>query len=197
MSEEGRNDVSVRLLKRRFTVDEYERMGQAGILSEDDRVELIDGEIIEMAPIGTQHAAVVTRLNDVFSPQVRPQALVSVQNPLHADPHSEPQPDLMLVKRRDDYYSSAHPRGPDVVLVVEVSDATLEYDRGVKVPLYARAGIPEVWVVAIPDEEIEVFRRPSAEGYRSVTRRRRGDVLSVEALPGVSLTVEQVLGEAP
>jgi Uma2 family endonuclease len=189
--------VAIRLLKRRFTVEEYERMGQAGILSEDDRVELIDGEIIEMAPIGSRHAAVVNRLTDLLAPQVRSEAMATVQNPLRADPYSEPQPDLMLARRRADYYASGHPRGPDVLLVVEVSDTTLEYDRGVKVPLYARSGIPEVWIVALPGEEIVVFRQPSAEGYRLVTRLKRGDALSVEALPGVALTVEQVLGGAP
>lgn len=189
--------MSVRLLKRRFTVEEYERMGQAGILSEDDRVELIDGEIIEMAAIGTRHAAVVNRLVDLLGPEVRPQALMSVQNPIHADPYSEPQPDLLLVKRRDDYYASAHPRGPDVLLVVEVADTTLEYDRGVKVPLYACAGIPEAWIIALPTEAVEVFRQPSAEGYRTVATLRRGDVLSVEALPSVTLAVDQILGETP
>jgi hypothetical protein len=189
--------MALRLLKRRFTVEEYERMGQAGILSEDDRVELIDGEIIEMAPIGTRHAAVVNRLNDLLGPQVRPEALVSIQNPVHADPHSEPQPDLLLVKRRDDYYASAHPRGPDVLLVVEVADTSLDYDRGVKVPLYARAGIPEAWIIALPAEEVEVFRQPSPDGYRRVATLRRGDVLSIEALPNVTLAVDQVLGETP
>ncbi|MGH2453021.1 MAG: Uma2 family endonuclease [bacterium] len=189
--------MSVRLLKRRFTVEEYERMGQAGILSEDDRVELIDGEIIEMAPIGSRHAAVVSRLDDLLRPQGQPEVIVRVQNPLHADPHSEPQPDLMLVKRRDDYYTSAHPRGPDVLLVIEVADTTLEYDRRMKVPLYARAGIPEAWIIALPTDQVEVFRQPSAGGYRSVSKVRRGEVLSVEALPTVTMAVDQVLGEAP
>ncbi len=189
--------MALKLLKRRFTVEEYERMGQAGILSEDDRVELIDGEIIELPPISPRHAAIVSRLNHFLHPEVKPRALVSIRNPLNADPYSEPQPDLMLVKRRDDYYASAHPRGPDVLLLVEVADTTLEYDRVVKIPLYARAGIAEVWIIALPTDEIEVFRRPSAEGFRSVSKVRRGEVLSVEALPGVTLAVDQILGEAP
>lgn len=128
---------------------------------------------------------------------MRHEAILRIQNPVHADPYSEPQPDLMLVKRRDDYYASAHPKGPDVFLVVEVADTTLEYDRGVKVPIYARAGISQVWIVALPHEEIEIFRQPSTEGYRSVTRLKRGDSLSIEALPNVTLTVDQILGERP
>lgn len=187
--------MALKVLKRRFTVEEYERMGQAGILSEDDRVELIDGEIIQMAVIGTRHAAVVYRLTDLLGPQVTSQAIVGVQNPLHADPYSEPQPDLMLLKRRDDYYESAHPRGSDILLLVEVADTTLEYDRGVKVPLYARAGIAEVWIIALPTNEVEVFRRPSPDGFQSVSRARRGDLLSVEAMPGIALRVDQLLGE--
>ncbi|MGH2453030.1 MAG: Uma2 family endonuclease [bacterium] len=189
--------MSVELLKRRFTVEEYERMGQAGILSEDDRVELIEGEIIEMAPIGPPHSAVATRLNAVFVGAVGTRALVRVAEPLRLGAYSMPQPDLLLAKPREDYYASGHPQAEDIILVVEIAETTLAYDRGIKVPLYARTGVPEVWLVALPEEMVQVFRQPSTEGYRSVTRLKHGDIVHVQALPEVALTAEQILGEKP
>jgi len=186
--------VSVSLLKRRFTVDEYERMGQAGILSEDDRVELIEGEIIEMPPIGPPHASVASRLTAMLVAAVGARALVRVADPTRLGVYSMPQPDFLLAKPRKDYYASAHPQPTDVFLVVEVTDTTLAYDRGVKVPLYARAGVPEVWLVVIPEEQIETFRQPSPEGYRTASTLRRGETLSIEALPGIEVPVTQILG---
>ena len=172
-------------------------MGQAGILSEDDRVELIEGEIIEMPPIGPPHSAVASRLNATFAAAVGTRAIVRVADLVRLGAHSMPQPDVVLAKPREDYYASGHPQPEDVLLVVEVADTSLEYDRQVKVPLCARAGIREVWLVALPHEEVEVFRAPSAGIYRSDVMMARGDMLSVEALPGVTLAVDQILGETP
>lgn len=186
--------MAIQLLRRRFTVDEYHRMGQAGILSEDDRVELIEGEIVEMTPIGARHAACVNRLNRLLTSLLGQQAIVSVQNPILLEPHSEPQPDLALLRPRPDFYAQAHAGPEDGLLVVEVADSAGDYDRTVKNPLYARAGIPQAWLVDLQDECVEVYTGAAPQGYRNVRRAGRGQTVSIGAFPGPSLAVDQILG---
>jgi Uma2 family endonuclease len=179
--------------RRRFTVEEYHRMGEAGILREDDRVELIDGEIVEMTPIGSRHAACVDRLNHLLR-RVGDRAIVRVQNPATIPPHSEPQPDLMLLRPQADFYAAAHPEPRNVLLVIEVADTTLPFDRGVKVPLYARAGVAEVWLIDLTTDTVEVHRRATGSRYADVARRTRGERLACQAFPDVELSVDDVLG---
>ena len=169
-------------------------MAEAGILSEDDRVELIEGEIVEIAPIGSRHGGHVNRLNRLFSQRAGDQAIVSVQNPVRLGEHSEPKPDLTLLKPRPDFYASSHPGPEDVLLVVEVAETSAAYDLEVKLPLYARAGIPEVWLVDLAEERVEVYRQPSPQGYQEVQRVRRGQHLSSQAFPNLELAVDDVLG---
>jgi len=182
--------MSVRLLKRRFTVEEYHRMAQAGILSEDDRVELIEGEIVEMVPIGSRHAASVNRLTNLLSELVGKRAIVSVQNPVRLGPYAEPQPDVALLRPRNDFYAPAHPGPQDALLVVEVAETSADYDREIKMALYARAGVPEAWLVDLQEGVVEVHRSPAPDGYRRVQQHRPGQHLS----PEVSLAVDEVLG---
>ncbi len=186
--------MAVQLLRRRFTADEYQRMGQVGILGEDDRLELLEGEIVEMAPIGSHHQATVNRLTELFSTRVSDQALVSVQGPVRLAEDSEPQHDLILLRRRADFYSSAHPGPDDVLLLVEVSDTSTEYDREVKIPLYARHGILEVWLVSLESEVVEVYLGPGAQGYQNVSQSVRGRRLSPDFFPGLELAVDDILG---
>jgi len=186
--------MPAQLLRRRFTVHEYHRMGEAGILGEDDRVELLEGEIVEMAPIGSRHQAVVDRLTRLFSNRVTDQAMVSVHGLVRLGEDSEPQPDLILLRRRTDFYASAHPGPDDVLLLVEVSDTSADYDREVKLPLYARHGIAEVWLVGLETEVVEVFRSPTNQGYQEVSQSGRGQGLSPEAFPQLELAVDDVLG---
>jgi Uma2 family endonuclease len=186
--------MAVQLLKRRFTVEEYHRMAEAGILSEDDRVELLEGEIVAMSPIGSKHAACVDRLTRYFDRQVGDHAIVRVQNPIRLGEHSEAQPDLALLKPRPDFYASSHPGPEDVLLVVEVAESSATVDREVKVPLYARFGVPEVWVVDLAGEQVEVFRQPSPQGYQDLRTLRRGEVVSPLLLPELPLPVEAILG---
>lgn len=186
--------MAVSLARRRFTVEDYHRMARAGVLTEDDRVELLEGEIIEMAPIGSRHAAVVDRFTRSFAQNVGRRAIVRVQGPVRLGEHSEPQPDLAILRPRADFYAHAHPGPEDILLLVEVAEATADYDRKVKVPLYARAGIPEVWLVDLLADQIEVCRGPSPEGYRETRVVRRGEAVMPQALPGVSLSVDEVLG---
>ena len=182
------------LLRRRFTVSEYHRMGQAGILGEDDRLELLEGEIVEMAPIGSRHQAVVDRLTSLFFNRVGDAAVVRVQGSVRLEDDSEPQPDLLLLQRRTDFYASAHPGSEDVLLLVEVSDTSAEYDREVKLPLYARHGIKEVWLVGLDAGTIEVYRAPTVQGYQEVSQAGRGQRISPVAFPKMELAVEDIIG---
>jgi Uma2 family endonuclease len=181
--------------RRRFTVHDYHRMGEAGILHEDDRVELIEGEIVEMAAIGTRHFVCVNQLNRLLVRGVGDAAIISVQNPVRLDEHTEPQPDLTVLRVRD--YRESLPIPEDVLLLIEVSDTTLAYDRGVKLPLYARSGIREVWIVDVTHEVIERHTDPSGNGYRHTERARRGEAIRSAALPELTLSVDTVLGSSP
>jgi Uma2 family endonuclease len=181
------------LVTKSFTVEEYERMTETGILAEDDRVELIEGMIIEMTPIGSRHAACVARLTHLLTQRLGNQAIVWVQNPVRLSRHSEPQPDLALLRPRHDFYAGGHPEPADVQLLIEVADASLETDRTVKVPLYAKAGIPETWVVDLEGGRVEVFRGPNPDGYESVRAVPRGESVAPEAFPVATLAVGDLL----
>lgn len=180
--------------RRRFTVDEYHRMAETGVLREDDRVELIDGEVVVMSPIGTLHAACVDRLNELLIFALARRATVRVQNPVRLDDHSEPQPDLVVARRAEDFYASRCPGPGDTLLTIEVGDSSARFDRNVKAPLYARSGVPEVWLVDLGAGEVQVCRRPTPAGFADVSVKRRGDTLSIEAMPELVLTVDEVLG---
>jgi Uma2 family endonuclease len=180
--------------KRLISIDEYHRMAADGLFSEDDRVELIKGEIVEMAPIGNRHATSVRRLILLFHRRLLEQVLVDVQDPVQLGDWSEPQPDIVLLEWREDCYSSAAPIGKDVVLLVEVADSSAGYDRGIKAPLYARQGIREYWLLDLPEGVLEVYRRPSSTGYRKVRRLRRGDSVAPEAFPDTVFSVSDLLG---
>ena len=171
------------LQRHKLTVADYHRMGQVGILPEDGRVELIEGEIIEMPPIGSIDAGTVDQLVSLFSLAVGQQAIVRIQNPLVLSRHSEPEPDLALLKPRDDFYKTSHPHPRDVLLIVEVADTTLRYNREVKVPLYARYGVAEVWLVDLENRCLLVFRQPAEEGYQEVQVLEQPEMMTPVMLP--------------
>ena len=180
--------------RRRFTIDDYHRMGEAGIFHEDDRVELLDGEIVEMSPIGTRHTGGVNRLTALFTHRLGRRAVVSVQNPIVLDDYSEPQPDLTILAARSDFYSTAHPRPPDVLLAIEVSDSSVSYDRSIKLGLYARRHLRELWLLDLPGKALDVYRRPTASGYREHQRLVRGRRIAPLAFPRVHFRVAEILG---
>jgi Uma2 family endonuclease len=186
--------VAVKVERWTFTVDEVYQMLAAGILTEDDRVELINGELIKMSPIGDLHAACVIRLTMLFTRLVGVAALVSVQNPVRLNDYSEPQPDVALLKPRKDYYAQAKPTPADVLLIVEVADSSIDYDRRVKVPLYARALIPFVWLVDLNADAIEVYSQPANGAYQVLQTARRGDHLTLESLPDLTIMADDILG---
>ncbi len=186
--------MSVQIARRHFTVKDFYRMLEAGILTEDDRVELIDGEIVEMSPIGSRHAASVNRLATCLIRFLGDAAVVSLQNPLRLSTKTEPLPDVVVLKPRADFYAETHPGPDDVLLVVEVSDTTLAYDRRVKLPLYARAGVPEVWIVNLPKAVVEAYARPDGETYSDIRKAGRGQALKATQLPALGLSVDDILG---
>ena len=182
---------------RKFTVAEYYRMGEAGILKPDERVELIEGEIIVMPPIGPGHAMSVNISNQIFSLLADNRYIVSIQNPIHLDERSEPQPDVALLRPPFARYATSHPTPSDVLLVVEVADSSLEYDRQTKAHVYGRAGIQETWVRNLPEDCIERFTGPGAEGYARHSVHRRGETLAPASLPGLELAVADLLPPPP
>lgn len=186
--------MSVQLDRRTFTVEEYRRMGETGILTENDRVELIEGEIVKMSPIGDRHAACVGWLNRTLTLLLQHVALVWMQNPVHLNDYSEPEPDVLVLKPRNDFYRQAKPRPEDVLLLIEVSDSTLAYDRQIKVPLYARAGIPEVWMVNLDGERVETFADPSGGVYQTTATFARGEEIQSHSLATLRLGVSEIFG---
>ena len=182
----------VQTSRRLFTVAEYEQMIQAGILREDDRLELMDGEILEMAPIGSRHAACVRRLQRLLTRALGERVWVDTQNPVMLHDYSEPLPDVVLLRHRPDLYAAGHPQPDDVFLVVEVADTSLAYDQEIKVPAYARSGIPEVWVIDLSSVCVHVYRTPSAGQYRDTIRLQRSATLAPQAFPDLVLLVEHI-----
>ena len=178
----------------RFTAEQYHEMGEAGIFYTDDRVELIDGEIIKMNPIGDPHAGTVNRLNVELVERIGRTAIVAPQNPVRLAEHQEPEPDLAILRFRADFYATLGPQPDDILLLIEVADSTVEFDRRVKGPLYARNGIPEYWLVDLTREHVVVFREPDPEGYQSMRAHRRGESLTLAMLPDVTIAVDDILG---
>ncbi|MGI8602654.1 MAG: Uma2 family endonuclease [Verrucomicrobiales bacterium] len=176
-------------LIHRFTVDEYYRMAETGVIRPDARVELLDGQIRDMMPIGSFHASVVDQLADLFFRAGGDRWLIRVQSALRLDKFSEPQPDLMLLKRKDDFYRKGHPRPSDVFLLIEVADSSVIYDREEKLPAYARGGLNEVWIVNIPQKQVEVYREPHFLGYEQTTFYGVGDSISPQTFSDISIKV--------
>lgn len=173
--------------RRPITVAEYHRMGEVGILGERDRVELIEGELVAMSPIGSYHHGTIITLTQALVRAVGDRAMVSVQGPVRLDDFSEPEPDFALLRPRSDTYRNAHAEPADVLLLIEVADTSLNYDRAVKRALYSRHAIPELWIVDLNAGEVEVCRQPGAGGYAAVTRVGRDGVLEPALLAGVRI----------
>jgi Uma2 family endonuclease len=185
--------IETQIRRRRFDVHEYHRMAEAGILHEDDGVELIGGEIVEMSPIGGRHAKCVTELTRMLTSLVGEDMRVSPQNPIKLDEHEEPQPDVAVLRAGERYQAGALPTPEDIVLLIEVADTSLSFDRDVKLPLYAQSGIEEVWIVDLNRGAIERHTEPSENGFRLVRRAMPGETLESAALPGLAAPVDAML----
>ena len=180
--------------RRKLDVWEYHRMGHAGVFAEDDRVELIEGELIAMSPIYGPHLGAVIATSQLLFDLAKGRALVSVQNPVRLGNHSEPQPDIALLRPRPDQYRVRAPFPDEVLLIIEVADSSLRYDRAVKLPLYAKHRIPEVWIVNLGEGLIETFANPEDEVYTVIGSAVRGDTLAPTLLPDMPVAVTAILG---
>ncbi|MCX7096714.1 MAG: Uma2 family endonuclease [Methylococcales bacterium] len=185
--------ATVNPTKHLTNLDEWRRLGEAGIFPPESRLELINGEILEMAPIGFNHAGHLIRLLNYFAPLVGDKALLNAQNPLQLGDLSEPEPDFMLLKPRADFYSSRHPIAADVLLLVEVADSSLYYDQNQKLRLYALHGIPEYWLLNLNEPCLEVYRQPHGEVYAEKSTLRQGDKLSLSQLPAIQVAMAAIL----
>lgn len=187
--------MNLQTMRRLISVEEYYQMGEAGIFEEAERLELIEGDIFMMSPIGSPHASCVDRLAEFFITRLSGRATVRIQNPVRMGEHSEPEPDLAIVHRDEKAYMERHPNPDEVYLIIEVADSSIEFDREIKLPLYAKAGIPEVWVVDLPGECIEIYQEPSPFGYGLMRKKRGSDAIFPLAFPDISVPIEWVLGK--
>ena len=180
------------LARRLITVADYYKMAEAGILSPDDRLELIEGQIIEMPPIGSEHGGRVNKLNRLLVTVLGSRAILSVQNAVRLSDILEPVPDFAVLRPRQDDYTASHPTAPDVLLLIEVADSSLKYDRGVKARLYARHGVPEFWIVDVRARRVSIYRTPEGDSYKSITQLAGLETLTIEALPGIELNTNDI-----
>jgi Uma2 family endonuclease len=184
--------MAVPIIRRQFTTDEYAQMWRTGILREQDRVELIDGEVRVMSPIGPLHAAVVKRLNVLLGKHLSSSIIVSIQDPIHLTDYTEPQPDVALLHYRADYYAQAHPVADDVLMVIEVSDSSIDYDRNEKLPRYAAAAISELWIIDLAQLTIEQYSQPRNDKYLVKQIVERGDQITSVVVPTLTLDVDAI-----
>jgi Uma2 family endonuclease len=187
--------VPVSIPKRHFTADEYQRMVHAGILTKRDRVELIDGEIVAKMTVGPRHNACVDRVNRLFGTRVGESAIVRVQGAVRVNLFSELEPDVVLLRPRADFYASGHPGPSEIILIIEVAESSIHYDREATAPLYARSAVHEYWLVDLNENVLDRYSSPERGSYRTVQRYTRGQSLSPELLPGCVISVNDLIGE--
>lgn len=178
--------------RHRLTVEEYFRMGENCVFQPEARLELIEGEIIDMPPIGPTHSGTITRLNRLLTFAALDKAIVSIQNPVILGDLSAPQPDIAVLAYRADFYTTAHPYPKDILLIIEVADSTLRYDCNVKAPLYAKYGIPEVWIVDLEHSCVHRFRQPADTGYQQVDGLSEAETLTPQLVPECTISHEQL-----
>ena len=189
------DDTRILPARRKVDVDAYHLMAEAGVFGHEKRIELIEGDVIDMAPIGQEHEGIVARLNELLVLACAGRAIVSPQNSVRLDRMSEPQPDLAVLRRRSDYYTTGQRASPaDVLLLIEVADSSLRYDRTVKLALYARSGIREYWIVDVKKHSITVHRLPEASTYRDITSHEFGEALTLSLMPEIVITLDRVFG---
>jgi Uma2 family endonuclease len=180
--------------RTRISTNRYQMMVATGVLTKYDRIELIEGDMLDMALMGTKHSAITSRLNELLILAVTRSATVVVGGPVNLGEFSQPQPDLMLLRRRADFYDSKTPESADVLLLIEVSDSSLAYDQGVKLNLYARYGVAEYWVVDVEGRRIVTYREPAAKGYRRKAEFEVPDALTPQAFPELKIAVAEIFG---
>lgn len=185
--------MTLNVTRKLFTVSEYDQMIAAGIFEEDDRVELVGGEIVEMSPISVRHALCVNKLSQQLIRNLGREVMVSVQNPIQLDELSEPEPDIVIVQLQENVYTTSHPYPKNILLLIEVAETSLAYDLNVKLPRYAAAMIAETWIVDLNKDEVKVYRQPTVDGYGETAVYHPNDTLSPTAFPKLQITVKDIL----
>ncbi len=180
--------------RKRFRVEEFHKMTELGILPEESGWEIVDGYLIDKMSIGSKHASTVKRLNRILTKLVKDNAIVSVQDPIRLDDYNEPEPDIALLKPREDFYSKNHPLPQEILLLIEVSDSTIEYDRKIKKTLYAKAGITEFWIINLQDDTLEFYSQPKNGNYRLARILESGETLKLNSIENLTLTINEILG---
>lgn len=183
------NDI---IQKHRLTVEEYHRMGEAGILRQLERVELIEGEVVDMSPIGSNHAGTVLYISKALNATLNDKAYVSVQSPIILNDRNEPEPDIVLLKPRDDFYRNAHPKPEDIFLIIEVADTSLRYDREIKIPLYARHNIPQVWLVDLENKQLVMYSSPRNDQYEANKTITAYSHIDIQQIPNVTINLSKL-----
>ncbi|MFN7573110.1 MAG: Uma2 family endonuclease [Betaproteobacteria bacterium] len=181
------------VVRHRLTVDDYYKMAETGVLTPQAKLELINGEVVDMPPMGTRPGSRVARLERLLHEAIGRRAMVRTQLPLRLNKFDEPEPDFAVVKPREDFYEEAHPCGADTLLVIEVAETSARYDREIKVPLYARHGVPEVWIVDLEAGLVRFYRQPNGEKYTDITATETPGPTPVVALPGIAIDLTDVL----
>jgi Uma2 family endonuclease len=182
----------MQVLTRKFTVDEYHKMGKSHVFHPEERLELIKGEIIKMSPIGLKHASMVNRLSNLFYRNLAEEIIISIQNSIKLNDNSEPQPDLVLAKYRDDFYANKPIEAEDIYLLIEVSDSTLKYDRETKIPLYAENKVNEVWLVNLNNNTLEVYRQPENNSYQHFQKLTSNQTISPLDFPELIINLSSI-----
>lgn len=185
--------TSLLLPTRKISIETYHKMVEIGVFNEDERIELIRGEIIEMSPVGIKHATCVKKLNQLFAQKLGIKIILGVQDPIKLNDNSEPQPDLVLLKPKSDFYATGHPKPEDILLLIEVSDRSIEYDRQIKIPLYAENKIQEVWLININESLIQVYQNPQGKLYKNITNYQINDTINLTCFPDCQIKVNKVL----
>ena len=177
-----------------ITTDVYHQMIKQGILTSNDKIELLEGDLIKMSAVGPRHAACVDRLSEILRTEFGKSITLRHQNPVELSDFSEPEPDIAILRRREDFYAHAHPAPGDVLLLIEISESTLKKDRGIKLSAYAKAGIVEYWIVNLQDDIIEVYTSPAGSSYQVTRIVHRHETLSPVLLSSIILEADEVLG---
>lgn len=186
--------MAIHTPKRRFSVEEYHRLARSGILKEEDKVELVQGEIVEMSPIGPKDASTVTRMVRLLTEIFKDQYLISPQNPIQLGLDSEPEPDIVILKEKADFYATCHPKAEEVIFIIEVADSTLQYDKEVKLALYAQSGIAEYWIVDLQAHQLMIHSFPDGNTYQQLECFQSGEDVFSTLLPNTIALVD-VMGE--
>lgn len=184
--------MTIAITRHQFTVHEYARMRETGILTEDDRVELLDGEIYVMSPIGPLHVGIVNKLNKLLTKQVGDSGIISIQNPIRLSDYSEPQPDIAILSPRDDFYTHALATPDDLLLVIEIADSSIEYDREEKLPRYARSQVSEVWIVDVTKKVIEQYTQPLQGEYTQLHKVLAGNTITATSVTGIIINTKYI-----